>query len=123
MLKGAGQGALFGAIFGALASVGAGGQAVAALGGLGFSTVGIVNSAQRLLAEPHNQCAWWDLGLSVFGLAASGYALGNAVGEIGLPGGGPAPLDPIVNGNPGRTKEVLLGLWDAESTFQSTWQL
>jgi hypothetical protein len=70
---------LFGAVFGALASVGAGGQAVAALAGLGFSTAGIVSSAQRLLAEPHNECAWWDLGLSIFGLVTSGVALNRSV--------------------------------------------
>jgi hypothetical protein len=75
VLKAAGQGALFGAIFGAMAGIGAGGVAIAALAGLGLSTLGIVDAASRLVANPHNECAWWDLGLSIFGLVASGFTL------------------------------------------------
>ncbi len=90
--KGVGMGAAFGAVFGALAATGTAGVAITALAGMGFSTYGIATSIQRIQADPHNECAWWDLGLSIFGLVASGYAFGKAVGEIRLPGGGPAPL-------------------------------
>ncbi|MBN2119173.1 MAG: RHS repeat-associated core domain-containing protein [Anaerolineales bacterium] len=75
VFKGAGQGALFGVIFGALASVGAGGVAITALAGMGLSTAGIIDASLRLAKDLNNECAWWDLGLSVFGLVASGFTL------------------------------------------------
>jgi hypothetical protein len=92
--KGVGMGAVFGAVFGALAPASIGGIAgsgavLASLAGLGLSGVGIVNSIQRIQADPNNECAWWDLGLSVFGLVVSGYTLGKTISKIGLPGGGP----------------------------------
>ena len=93
--KGIGMGAVFGAAFSALTVASAGGAVVAALAGVGLSGYGIANSVQRIQADPNNECAWWDLGLSIFGLVGSGYALGNAVNRIGLPGGGPAPVGPL----------------------------
>jgi RHS repeat-associated protein len=93
--KGIGMGAVFGAAFSALTVASAGGAVVAALAGVGLSGYGIANSVQRIQADPNNECAWWDLGLSIFGLVASGYALGKAVDKIALPGGGPASASSI----------------------------
>jgi hypothetical protein len=90
--KGIGMGAVFGAAFSALTVASAGGAVVAALGGIGLSGYGIANSVQRIQADPNNECAWWDLGLSVFGLAMSGYALGKVLGEVGPSTGGSAPV-------------------------------
>jgi hypothetical protein len=53
--------------------------AISALAGIGFSTVGIASSIQRIQTDPHNECAWWDLGLSIFGLVASGATLNQSV--------------------------------------------
>ncbi len=114
------MGAVFGAAFSALTVASAGGAVVGAVAGVGLSGYGIATSVQRIQADPNNECAWWDLGLSIFGFAASGYVLGNAVNNLGLPGGAAAPQGSIVN-NSGSTKEVILGLWDSQSTFRRTW--
>jgi RHS repeat-associated protein len=79
ILKGVGMGAAFGAVFGALSAVGAGGVAISALAGIGFSTIGIASAIDRIQADPHNECAWWDLGFSVLGLVTSGAALNGSV--------------------------------------------
>jgi hypothetical protein len=92
--KGIGMGAIFGVAFGALGAASIGGIAgsgavLASLAGVGLSGYGIATSVQRIQADPNNECAWWDLGLSLFGVAASAYALSNAANNIALPGGAP----------------------------------
>lgn len=62
---GALNGAKFGLIFGLVAGTGNAGATVASLAGLGVSIKGAMNAAQRIVADPNNVCAWFDLTVSV----------------------------------------------------------
>jgi len=98
------QGAAFGAVFGALSAAGFGGVAFAAIAGVGFSTVGLINSVQRIQVAPNNECAWWDLGMSILGLTSSLSTLATAR----------VFYNKAVQ-NPGSTKGSLIGDWIKDS--------
>ncbi len=126
------NGAKFGLIFGLIAGTGNAGMAVASLAGLGVSVHSAMNALQRLVADPNNRCALFDLTVAVFfgvitrNLAIKATDAGLATGQWFVPIKPSAPVAVSTTTRvvelpgPSGGKEAFLTMWRGNPRYPFT---